>query len=96
MRGSSNVVEYDGSLYAITHMVMYLTPRKYYHVVVRLNKATRRVEAYTMPFYFCKNHIEYCLGIEIRKDVLTAIVSQNDCDPIMVQIDFESLKFHNV
>ena len=96
MRGSSNVVEYDGSLYAITHMVMYLTPRKYYHVVVRLNKATRRVEAYTMPFYFCKNHIEYCLGIEIRKDVLTAIVSQNDCDPIMVQIDFESLKFHNI
>jgi len=96
MRGSSNVVEYNDALYALTHVVMYTTPRKYYHQVVRLNKTTYTLEAYTNPFYFCKNHIEYCLGIDIKDNVLTAIVSQNDSNPVVVAIDFSSLQFNQL
>ena len=93
MRGSSNVVEYYGSLYTMTHVVMYLTPRKYYHQIVRLNQTTKAIEAYTLPFYFFNNHIEYCLGIEIRDNMLYAIVSQNDMNPTLVQIDMSGFQF---
>jgi len=96
MRGSSNVVEYYGSLYCITHVVMYTTPRKYYHILVRLNKATRAPEAYTMPFYFKTNHIEYVLGIDIHDNTLFATVSQNDMNPVLATIDMGEFRFTNL
>ena len=95
MRGSSNVVEYGNALYALTHIVMYTTPRKYYHQMVRLS-LDRKVEAYTMPFYFRKNSIEYCLGIDIKNNTLQAIVSQYDCDPVVVRIAWSSLRFYDI
>jgi hypothetical protein len=97
MRGSSNIIKHDdGSLYAITHVVMYMQPRKYYHQVVRINPDRWEVTATTQPFYFVNNHIEYCLGIEIRDNKLFAIVSQNDADPILVTIDWSNLKFRPI
>ena len=93
MRGSSNVVEYNNVLFAVTHVVMYTTPRKYYHQVVCLNKQTRQIQAYTMPFYFKTNHIEYVLGIEVRDNTLFCTVSQNDCNPVLAQISLDDLRF---
>jgi len=91
MRGSSNVVEYDGSLYTLTHVVIYSAPRKYYHQLVRLNKETRAIEACTTPFYFLNNDIEYCLGIEIKAGGLYAIVSQRDSNPVLIEIGLDAL-----
>ena len=96
MRGSSNVVDYNNCLWAITHVVIYSTPRKYYHIVVKINKETLRLEQYTMPFYFKNNYIEYCLGIEIRNNTLYAFVSQNDRDPILVEINIDKLEFTRI
>lgn len=96
IRGSSNVVEYKSALWAITHIVMYTTPRKYYHQLMKLNKQTRKIEAYTLPFYFKTNHIEYCLGIEMRDETLIAIVSQNDANPILVTIQLSDLTFTDI
>jgi tetratricopeptide (TPR) repeat protein len=101
IRGSSNVVEHDGALYAVVHLVGYpdrgrqLPRRRYYHVVVRLavGSISPVVEAYTMPFYFVENQIEYCLGIELRDETLFAFVSQNDADPVVVEIPFGALEF---
>jgi len=95
VRGSSNVVEYKNSLWTMTHTVMYVTPRKYYHQLMRLNKDSKRLEVYSLPFYFKTNHIEYCLGIELRNETLCAIVSQNDTDPILVTIPLAELTFVN-
>lgn len=97
MRGSSNVVEYKESLWTLTHVVMYKTPRKYYHQLIRLNYESKLVEAYSHPFYFKTNAIEYCLGIELKNETLYAIVSQNDKDPILVEaplIDIRMLPVH--
>jgi hypothetical protein len=96
MRGSTNVVEYYGSLYTITHNVMYVQPRKYYHMLVRLNKATRNIEAYTNPFYFKTNSIEYTLGLEIKDGTLYTIVSQYDMNPMLVTVDMATFRFHNL
>jgi hypothetical protein len=42
---------------------------------------------------FCKNQIEYCLGIELRDETLFAFVSQNDADPVVVEIPLGALEF---
>jgi len=96
MRGSTNVVEYYGSLYCITHNVMYVQPRKYYHMLVRLNKATRNIEAYTNPFYFKTNSIEYTLGLEIKDGNLYTIVSQYDMNPMLVTVDMATFQFYDL
>ena len=107
IRGSSNVVEYEGLLYAVAHLVCHGSTcrrrRRYYHVVVRLTVAGPNgtlgtvgpvvLEAYTMPFYFARNQIEYCLGIEVREGTLFAFVSQNDADPVVVDIPLRALHF---
>jgi len=84
MRGSSTLVEEGGYLWGVTHCVIYKTPRKYYHMVVKIDPKTDRLVGYTDPFFFVNNAIEYCLGFEKRDSEYTVIVSQNDCNPVMV------------
>jgi hypothetical protein len=95
-RGSSNIVEYNSYLWTITHMVLYTKPRKYYHQLMKLNKETKKVESYSLPFYFKRNHIEYCLGIEIKNDILYAIFSENDSNPSLVEIILSDFIFTNL
>lgn len=86
MRGSTALVDgADGYLYALTHCVMYQQPRKYYHMVVKIDATTNKLVAYTAPFYFVKNAIEYSLGFDKRDDTFYVIVSQNDCEPVLVE-----------
>jgi hypothetical protein len=85
MRGSTNLVEDSGFFYGITHCVMYTTPRKYYHMVVKIDGEKDKIVAHTLPFFFCNNAIEYTLGFNKQGDTYTAIVSQNDCNPVLVQ-----------
>jgi len=90
VRGSSTLVFSKCFLYTIVHCVIESCPRKYYHMVVRLDPKTYEV-GYTVPYYFVKNHIEYTLGMVIIDNAMTCIVSQNDCDPLSVRIPMDSL-----
>jgi len=95
MRGSTNIAEFRGALFCITHVVQY--PRKYYHIVVRINKSSRQVEAYTSPFYFKTNAIEYTLGMDISDGgLMNVIVSQNDMNPMLCTIDMSTLRFYDL
>jgi hypothetical protein len=96
MRGSSALVLDSGYYYGITHCVIYSTPRKYYHMVVKISASTHRLEAHTYPFFFEKNAIEYCLGYEKNGNEHIAIVSQNDCDPIVVRFNNSDLVWATV
>ena len=94
IRGSSNLVKYDGSMYTIVHVVQYVQPHKYYHMVIRLSQEADRVLGFTNPFYFKTNAIEYVLGMDITSGgIMKTIVSQNDMDPLCVEIDFKTLQF---
>jgi hypothetical protein len=97
VRGSTNLAHYYGSLYCIVHVVQYVQPRKYYHMVVRINKGSRKIEAYTNPFYFKTNSIEYTLGMDIVDGgFIKTVVSQYDMNPMLVTIDMATLKFYNI
>lgn len=105
VRGSSNFVQWNSattrgvrSLVGIVHVVQHLSPRKYYHMVVRLvldGSGTRvALHSYSLPFFFFENAIEYTLGCNLRNDLLGVIVSRNDANPWLATIDLSRLEFH--
>ena len=94
LRGSSNVFKYNKQNWVITHGVKFSTPRKYYHVLVILDENYKLVK-YTIPFYFNKFAIEYCLGLIIEDDFMYITASQNDKDPIITKVHVKEMdKFY--
>lgn len=91
MRGSTTLVEENGFYWGLTHCVMYQQPRKYYHMMVKIDASTDKLVGFTQPFYFNSNHIEYCLAFEKKDDTCYTIISQNDCDPIFVEFSCKNL-----
>jgi len=87
MRGSSTLVDDGEYTWGITHCVIYEQPRKYYHMLVKIDSASDRLIGYTHPFFFMNNAIEYCLGFDKKGPKLFAFVSQNDCNPVLVEFN---------
>jgi tetratricopeptide (TPR) repeat protein len=96
LRGSSNMIEYNGRLWCLTHYVKYSTPRIYYHSLVGFNRKTIKPEMYSLPFAFRKLAIEYCLTIHIKNDDICFIFSQGDSEPGMINMPFNNLRFVNI
>ena len=96
MRGSSTLVGEGDYLWGITHCVIYKIPRKYYHMVVKIDPKTDTLVGYTYPFFFVNNAIEYCLGFEKRGTEYTVIVSQNDANPVMLTFNDCDVKWNTV
>jgi hypothetical protein len=90
-RGSTNIVTYNNQLWMITHGVKYVTPRKYYHQFVILDKETYKPIKYTVPFYFKNYKIEYCVGLLIENDEAIIMFSQNDKDASMINVKINKL-----
>ena len=68
-KGSTNAFEYNNEFWFITHGIINCTPIKYFHQIVVLDK-TYKVIKYTVPFYFDKLSIEYCLGFIIINEII--------------------------
>ena len=61
-RGSSNPIRIDNFKYCVVHTVHYENPRKYLHWIVKLNQEGYPL-AYSTPFDFEGERIEYCLSM---------------------------------
>ena len=96
MRGSSTLVKDGDYYYGITHCVIYQQPRKYYHMVVKIDANTDKLVGYTVPFFFLNNAIEYVLGFEKRDDKYIVIVSQNDRHPVMIDFENKDLSWYSL
>jgi len=90
LRGSSNVVEYKDNYWLVVHGVKYTTPRKYYHLIVVLDK-DYKLSKYTTPFYFDTYSIEYCLGLLIEDNNIYMTASRNDNNPIIIKVNIKDL-----
>jgi hypothetical protein len=91
LRGSSNVVEYNNQYWIIVHGVKYTTPRKYYHMIIILDREYK-INNYTVPFYFDTYNIEYCLGLLIENNNIYITASKNDSNPIIIEINIKEIK----
>ena len=90
-RGSSNVLEYNNEFWVVTHGIKNCEPRKYFHQIVILDK-NYKVKKYTVPFYFDKLAIEYCLGLLIINETVYMTASRNDSKPIICKIKIDNLE----
>ena len=92
-RGSTPSVEVDGCLLFLVHMVEYSTPRKYYHLFVQLEKETFRPLKVSLPFYFQKNEIEYCISMRVvgSHTVIECFITLNDKDPCSMLIKLSDI-----
>lgn len=61
-RGSSNPIKIGEFKYCVVHSVHYENPRKYLHWIVKLNQDGYPL-AYSVPFDFEGERIEYCLSM---------------------------------
>jgi tetratricopeptide (TPR) repeat protein len=96
LRGSANpVLSHDCTEYlALTHIVKYGTPRKYYHLIVALDKVTLRPTRISLPFYFETHGIEYCIGFTTEPDKkLLFVYSTFDAEPRKFTAPMEMFTF---
>ena len=70
LRGSAPPVELDDGLWVLVHIVAPKIPRVYMHCWVLLAKDTYQPLAFTNPFHFKENGVEYCLGATLSSDGL--------------------------
>lgn len=89
-RGSTNAFEYRNEYWFVTHGIANCNPRKYFHQIVILDKNYNLIK-YTIPFYFNKLAIEYCLGFIIIGESAIFTCSRNDSNPIIVKITLTNL-----
>jgi len=90
MRGSSNLIDDGTYTWGITHCVIYEQPRKYYHMLIKIDSSSNKLIGYTQPFFFMNNAIEYCIGFDKIDSKIYAFVSQNDSNPVLVEFnDYE-------
>jgi predicted GH43/DUF377 family glycosyl hydrolase len=90
LRGSSNVIEYNNEYWVVVHGVKYTSPRKYYHMIVVLDKEYN-INKYTVPFYFDIYGIEYCLGLLIENNIVYMTSSRNDSNPIIIKTNVKDI-----
>ena len=95
-KGSSPFIEYNGELIGVTHFSEDATPRRYFHVLVVLDKITYEPIRYSKPFVFDKVGIEFCIGFDARDDKYRFWISQFDRDPVLFEVNTHIISFVNV
>ena len=97
LRGSSvgfRPPQYPDEVWCMVHFVEYSTPRKYYHMLMRLN-ASYSPLFISLPFLFQSKTIEYCLGCLPNPSctVLHCSFSTMDDMPRLVSIPVSTLSW---
>ena len=95
-KGSSPFIEYKGELIGVTHFSEDAMPRRYFHMLVVLDKITYEPIRYSKPFVFDKVGIEFCIGFDARDDKYRFWISQFDRDPVLFEVNTHIISFVNI
>ena len=96
LRGSTEGIEINSKIYFLVHFVENSKIRKYYHLFVILDKNTFQPLSFSLPFYFRKNEIEYCVGMrKVKENSVECFVSLNDKNPVSIEIHLDNLHWIN-
>jgi len=88
-RGSTTFTETSEGLIGLVHFSEEGSPRHYYHSLLLLDRNTLRPIRYSMPFYFQKVGVEFCIGMAVQgeqEDTFVFWISRMDRDPLMVTV----------
>ena len=83
-RGSTCFVPFEKDEYiGLVHYSIEGSPRRYYHCILVLDSQFRPIK-YSMPFYFQKMSVEFCIGMHVDHEKYTFWFSRMDRDPMMI------------
>jgi len=87
VRGSSPFVETEDGWIGVVHFSYEGWPRKYFHMLILLDKETLKPLRYTEYFVFNNVSIEFCVGFTRIGDKYYFWLSNFDRDPEVISID---------
>ena len=91
MKGSAPFVEFN-ELCGIIHFSEETKPRRYFHMIVILDKETLKPIRYSESFVFENTGIEFCIGFYIVDNKYLFWISQFDREPALISIDIDKIK----
>jgi hypothetical protein len=96
-RGSTAFVatEDGGGYIGLVHFSVETIPRHYYHCLVVLDTDFHPVK-YSMPFYFQKVSVEFCIGMDVSQEKYTFWFSRMDRDPMMICVSKKDVLLFDV
>ena len=81
LRGSARPVAVKDELWALTHFVIGVSPRVYYHCIVVLDSKTYAPKRVSLPFVFYSELIEFCTNMSVSGKVVTCMFAVLDDTP---------------
>jgi len=84
--GSTIFHETEEGLLGVVHYSEEYRPRRYYHMLVLLDKETWAPIGWSDPFVFGRLGIEFCIGFAVREAEYQFWYSQHDRDPVWLVI----------
>ena len=86
IKGSTQFVDTGDYLVGVVHFTEDASPRKYFHMLVTLDRTTMKPLKYSNPFCFEKVSIEFCIGFRVENADYVFWISRMDRDPLMIKI----------
>lgn len=93
VRGSSTFVDNGEYLVGVVHFSEETVPRRYYHILVALDRETFQPMKFSDNFNFQYLGIEYCIGFTIKNGEYVFWISKMDRDAVMVSIPIDKIGF---
>jgi hypothetical protein len=91
VRGSTTFVDNCDYLVGVVHFSEETTPRRYYHILVALDKETFKPMKFSDNFNFQYLGIEFCIGFTIKNGEYVFWISKMDRDAVMVSIPVDKI-----
>jgi len=91
VRGSTPFVETSEGLMGVVHFSYEGSPRRYFHVLVLLDRTTWMPISYSNFFVFRKVSIEFCIGFAVESERCTFWISNFDRDPEVISVDIDKI-----
>ena len=92
VRGSSNGCTVGDEIWFLCHVVHYVTPRHYYHIIVVLDRDTLQYKRCSTLFKFDGDCIEYALGFLVEESRVLFSYSQMDRTSFVLEVPRELLE----
>jgi len=87
IRGSTPFIETEQGWISVVHFSYEGSPRKYFHLLVLLDKYTLMPLSFSNYFVFRNISIEFCIGFAIESNKYTFWISNFDRDPEVISIE---------
>jgi len=93
VRGSTNGCVVGDEIWFLCHIVHYVSPRHYYHLIVVLDRTTLAYKRNSTLFKFEGDCIEYALGLVVEPERILLSYSQMDRTSAILEVPRTAISF---